>query len=255
VAPITAFLNCSAIGPVSDRKVAWTVRKNLAMKELGGFGVDLSKVVELVETTILNESKLNIQSKGLWNDYSEIKIAIFTEIEASKRNFLFANPESKLDTFSMKQLWSIIAQCFEDFIKFNQLNKEEPNVNDWILLKETLHIFEWIRHQVDKFHGRTNFEEELLMVLSIAWLKLKKYLENSYSETYHVNQGPISLRPREDGTEHNSNAPKYLPIIEISKLLEPQIHQFNLTVRQFWDHVGFLKVSRCKIKNKTPQVG
>jgi len=251
VAPIKAFLNCSVLGTVSDRKMAWKVRKNLAMKELRGFGVDISKVVEIVEMIILNECKLTTQSytQRVRNDYSGIKIAIVTEIEASKRNFFIGNPESKLDTLSMMQLWSIITQCFEDFIKFSQLKKEEPSVNDWLLLKETLHVFEWIRHQVDKFHGRTSFEEELLMVLSIAWLKLKKYLENAYSETYPANQGAISLTPRENGMESNSNVTNFLPIIEISKLLEPQIQQFNLTVRRFWEHVGFIKVSRCKNKH------
>ena len=78
---------------------------------------------------------------------------------------------------------------------------EEPTTDDLLLLKETLHVFEWTRHQLDKYYGISQFEEQLLIVMSIAWLKLKKCLEKSYSETKFMELESVSLGPLENGSE------------------------------------------------------
>ena len=234
MAPIKAFLNYPTHGSVSDFKMAWNARKHLALKEFGSFGVDMPKLVDLIEIELLN---------GKHNINSHRKVAMITEIESSKRNFFFGNPESKLHTMWMKQLWSAFVHCLEDYTKFSQLN-EEPTSDDLLLLKETLHVFEWIRHQLDRYYGSSHFEEQLLIVMSIAWLKLKKCLEKSYSENKFMELESVSLGALENGSEKCSDRTSYLPIIEISNILEPQIHQFNLTVRQFWYHVGLINVSR-----------
>ena len=221
MAAIKAFLNSSTIEPNTNPQITWNARKQLALNSFEGFDVDLSNVVSVLETEIFRNARADVHSHAHTMTLKDldIKVILVTEIEAATSNFLFGKPEAKLDTLMMKQLWSLIVQCFESTINFDQFARKKLNVDVWLQLKETLHTFEWMRKQLDNLPEEKNYEGELLNVWSIAWFKLKILLQKSQAK-------------------QNSHEIK-----ELSQLLEPQLKQFNFIVRQFWANIGFLKVS------------
>ena len=244
MAAIKAFLNCAACFN-NEPRVGWSARQQLALDQSRGFGADLSNVVALIEITICNDAKMNsypnVPTKC--NDVLGTKVAIITEIEAAKGNFLFGRPELKLSTLSIKELWSLVVQCFENLISETQTKKQLCG-EDWLHLKELLHVFEWMRDKLDQLCDIKDYEEELLMVWSIAWLKLKPWLQNSvicgYTSEKEDNllKGTTITNPGKTEGSRMSQT-----VVKINSFLEPQLHKFNLIVRQFWNHVGFLKVT------------
>ena len=212
---IKTFLNCSHLDKNIELQLVWNARKQLALKTQDGFGLDLSKIVTRIQAEIcrveLSTAALNsrdyIKSVGT-------KIDLITEIEAAKGNFLFRQPELYDCTLQVKELWSLITRCFLNFLKFIEESPSECTIHGWIVIREELHIFEWMRSQLDKLKN----EEELLMAWSIAWIRLKSTLNRT--ESLHTSK----------------------VIIDINNILEPQLRQFNLLVRQFFSQVGFEKV-------------
>ena len=121
--------------------------------------------------------------------------------------------------------------------------KRDTCAEDWLQLKEILHIFEWMRNCIDTLNYVTDYDDQLVMLWSIAWLRLRKSLQTSIictddrvQNTHNVlAQVNIDAEQREAMTLSSA-------IVEINRVLEPHLHPFNLIVRQFWMSIGFPQV-------------
>ena len=237
LAAIKAYLNCSSILS-NELAIEWTTRRQLALDTSKNLGADLSNVVALLDSIIYNQPKIDNYSCFHNCNILRTKVAMIIETEVARGNLMLDKPEAKLKTLSMKELWFLVVQCFENLSSFTQIREKEPGVQDWLNLKEILHAFEWMKDKIDKLHDKIEDQEELLWVWSIAWLRLKEQINKSI-----ICENDATKRKSLDtGAERTIVTRISQTVVDINDFLEPQLHQFSIVVRQFWTYVGFMKV-------------
>ena len=222
----------------------WNVLKHLALVEENGFGVNLSQVVEKIETCLSNESWYEGEAQQKKRICLDTKTSIITEIAALKGVYSSCKTDTKFSTISMKHLWALIVQCLDQFICLVNLKVTPDHYHKFVKVKESLHTFEWIWQQAHMVSDSKSYEEELTMVWSIAWFQLKDQIVKSLNIQMEI------MKFGHQDTNENSTLEITRMIEEINQILSTQLQHAILRVRRFWSHLGLVKVIFFKLNHE-----
>ena len=241
---IKAFLTSFVMDEDVDYKRMWKVVKHLSLKVPNVFGVNLSEVVKEIEMQLWDDKHLILLKKDSTRTYLDTKASVTTEIAVAKGVLYTGKTAFKLSSLSMKHLWSLIVQCFDQFVCLIQSRTSLICYNVMLEIKEALNMFLWIEEQAHSITDMKTYEEDLIMLWSIGWCKLKQQLAEG------LNIG----RERNDheglSITQNSSTVEIIKIMEeISEILNTHLQQFSFKIRRFWEHLGFSKVKLSNFYN------
>ena len=233
---IKAFLTSFVMDEDVDYKRMWKVVKHLSLKVPNVFGVNLSEVVKEIEMQLWDDKNEIFLKKDNNRTYLDTKASVITEIAVAKGVLYTGKTAFKLSSLSMKHLWSLIVQCFDQLVCLIQ-SKTSICYNEMLQIKEALYMFLWIEKQAHAITDMKTYEEDLIMLWSIGWCKLKQQLAEGLNIGREGNNHECLSR-----TQNNSTVEITQIMEEISEILNTHLQQFSFKVRRFWAHLGFSKV-------------
>ena len=105
-------------------------------------------------------------------------------------------------------------------------------------------MFLWIEKQAHAITDMKTYEEDLIMLWSIGWCKLKQQLAEGLNIGMERNNHEGLSR-----TQNSSTVEITKIMEEISEILNTHLQQFSFKIRRFWEHLGFSKVKLSNFYN------